>query len=116
MKRDLRLFIENILENIHLIEDSSKELSKIEFKSNKLIIDATIRRLEIIGEAIKNIPDLIRKKYPEIPWRDIAGFRDVVTHVYFGVVLDRVWEIIKQDLPELKQKMLEIRKDLRTSL
>lgn len=60
MKRDLRLFIEDILENIDLIQGSTKKLSQSDFKSNKLLIDATIRRLEIIGEAAKNIPDDFR--------------------------------------------------------
>ena len=109
MKRDLRLFIEDILENINLIENSTKNLSKKEFESDKLIIDATIRRLEIIGEAVKNIPASFRDKYPKIPWRDIAGFRDVVIHAYFGVVLDRVWEIIERDLPKLKKQIEKIK-------
>jgi len=112
MKRDLRLFIEDIFENINLIENSTRNLSKNEFKSNKLVIDATIRRLEIIGEAVKNIPNDFRKKYPEVPWRDIAGFRDVVIHAYFGIILDRVLGIIKKDLPNLKEKVGKILKDL----
>jgi len=112
MKRDTRLFIADIIENIGLIEDSTKKLSQNEFKSDKLIVDATIRRLEIIGEATKNMPNDFRKKYPEIPWRDIAGFRDVVTHAYFGVMLEKVWAVIKTDLPDLKQKIQKIKEDL----
>ena len=112
MKRDLRLFIEDILENIDLIQDSTKKLSLRDFKSNKLIIDATIRRLEIIGEAAKNIPDDFRKRYPKIPWRDIAGFRDVVTHAYFGVILEKVWEVIKKDIPDLEKKIKLILSDM----
>lgn len=69
MKRELKLFIEDIIENISLIETSIENLTKIEFKSNRLIVDATIRRLEIIGEAVKNIPKPFREKYPNIPWR-----------------------------------------------
>jgi len=112
MKRDLKLFIEDILKNISLIEDSTEELSQSEFKPDNLITDATIRRLEIIGEAAKNIPDDFRKRYPNIPWRDIAGFRDVVTHAYFGVMLEKVWEVIKTDLPVLKKQIQKIKKDL----
>ena len=67
-----------------------------------------LRRLEIIGEAVKNIPDDFRAKYPDIPWRQIAGMRDVLIHAYFGVNLRRVWKVIKEDLPEIKLKILKI--------
>jgi len=67
-----------------------------------------LRRLEIIGEAVKNIPDDFRAKYPDIPWRQIAGMRDILIHAYFGVELRRVWKVVKEDLPELKLKILKI--------
>lgn len=108
MKRDLKLFIEDILENINLIENSIKGLSVKQFKSNRLIIDATLRRLEIIGEAVKNIPDSFREKYSNIPWKDIAGFRDKLTHAYFGVILERVWNIIEIDLPSFRKEIEKI--------
>ena len=108
MKRDLTLFIEDILENINLIEDSVKKLSMDEFESDRLIVDASLRRLEIIGEAVKNLPASFKKEYSEIPWKDISGFRDVVIHTYFGVVLERVWNIIKKDLPILKKQLEKI--------
>lgn len=108
MKRSLDLYIKDILGNIDLIEVSIKDLSKQKFESNKDIIDATLRRLEIIGEAAKNIPTSFRNKYSEVPWRDIAGFRDILVHLYFGVNLERVWNIIRRDLPELKKKIKRI--------
>ena len=108
MNREVILFIEDIFENINLIEDSTKKLTKRKFKSDKLIIDATIRRLEVIGESVKNIPNSFRKKYPKIPWRKISGFRDVLIHAYFGVNIDRVWEVIKKDIPKLKEEIKEI--------
>jgi len=111
MKRDLRLFVEDILENINLIEDSIKELSAKQFESNRLVIDATLRRLEIIGEAVKNFPDSFKNKHSEVPWKDISGFRDVIVHAYFGVVLSRVWNIIKKDLPIFKKQIEKIRKE-----
>lgn len=112
MKRDLKLFIEDILENIDLIENSAKKLSKSKFESNKDVIDATVRRLEIIGEAVKNIPDSFREKYQEVPWSKIAGFRDVLTHGYFKVDLDLVWKIMQEDLIDLKEKISKIKRDL----
>ena len=108
MKRDVILFVEDILERINLIENSMKYISKLEFKSNDILIDATIRRLEIIGEAAKNIPELFRKKYPKIEWRKIAGTRDILVHAYFGVDLDLTWKIIKRDLSELKKEIIKI--------
>lgn len=111
-KRDLRLFIKDILENINLIESFSKNISKDGLSKNELKQYAIIRALEIIGEATKHIPDSFRKKYPKVPWKDIAGFRDVVIHAYFGVILERVWKVIQEDLPNLKIKIQKILEDL----
>jgi len=108
MKRDTELFIRDIKENIQDIEDFSKNLDKQKFSKDKLRQNAIIRSLEIIGEAVKNIPQPFREKFPNIPWRDIAGFRDVLSHAYFGVNIDRVWNIIKIDLPELKEEIDKI--------
>ncbi len=105
MKRDINLFIQDILESIRDIESFSKGLTKEKFISNKLKQNAIIRSLEIVGEAVKNIPDSFREKYPKIPWRKIAGFRDILSHAYFGVSLDRIWNIIKKDLPILKKEI-----------
>ncbi len=109
MKRDINLFIQDILENINLIEDSIKGLSIKQFESNRLIIDATLRRLEIIGEAVKNIPNSFRENYPNIPWKNIAGFRDKLTHAYFGVILERIWNVIEKDLPSFKKEIEKIK-------
>jgi len=67
-----------------------------------------IRRLEIIGEAAKNIDDDLRIEYSLIPWRKIAALRDVIAHEYFGIKLERIWKIIHKDLPELKQQLIEV--------
>lgn len=112
MKRDEKLFIEDILENINLIENSVRDLSKEEFESDRMIIDATVRRLEIIGEAVKNISERTKKKYREIEWRKIAGARDIIIHAYFNVDLDITWNIIKKDIPDLKEKIKSILKEL----
>ena len=113
MKRKEILFIEDILGNILLIEKSVENLSKSKFITNKLVIDATVRRLEIIGEAVKNISEKVKTKYPKIEWKKIAGTRDTIIHAYFSVDLDIVWNIIKFDLPILKDKILKIEKELK---
>jgi uncharacterized protein with HEPN domain len=108
MKRDIMLFIDDIIENINLIIDSTKKFSKEEFSGNKDIQDATIRRLEIIGEAVKNIPDSFKEKFQKIKWKEVAGTRDILIHSYFKVDVDKVWEVIKKDIPELKKQIQEI--------
>lgn len=112
MKRSIYLFISDILKNIELIEKSIKNIKKSDFELNDDLKDATVRRLEIIGEAVKNIPDSFRDKYTDINWKEIAGFRDIVIHSYFRVDLDITWDIINKDLPNLKQKILKIKRDL----
>jgi len=106
MKRDIKLFLEDIIEQIELIENSVKRKAKL--LKNKDIQDATVRRLEIIGEAAKNIPNSFREKYPKVEWKEIAGTRDIMSHAYFKVELDIVWDIIKNDLPKLKKQIQEI--------
>jgi uncharacterized protein with HEPN domain len=112
MKRKEILFIEDILGNILLIEKSIENLSKSKFITNKLVIDATVRRLEIIGEAVKNISEKVKTKYPKIEWKKIAGARDTIIHAYFSVDLDIVWNIIKKDLPKLKRQMEKIKEEI----
>src|SRR3989344_6862956 len=112
MKRRLILFIEDILESIKLIEKYIGNISKENLGNNQKLKDSIVRRLEIIGEAVKNIPDSFREKYPEVPWKKIAGFRDVIIHGYFSIDFDAVWSIIKDDLPILKKQILKVKEDL----
>jgi len=109
MKRDIGLFIEDILNSIKNIEDFAKQLDKEKFSKDILRQSAIIRQLEIIGEAVKNIPNSFREKYSRIAWKDIAGFRDILSHAYFGVNLDRVWKIIEKDLPKFKEEISKIK-------
>ena len=85
MKRELGLYINDILESIDKIEGYIKNTGQTRFREDQQIQDAVIRRLEIIGEATKNIPDDLRIKYPDIPWKAIAGMRDILIHEYFGI-------------------------------
>ena len=108
MKRDIKLYLNDVLNSINKIESFSKGLTKEKLLIDDLHQSAIIRQFEIIGEATKNIPIIFREKYPNIPWRDIAGFRDVMIHSYFRVDLDKVWKVIRDELPELKKKIQEV--------
>lgn len=108
MIKDPQVFLKHILESIIWIEKDVKGLSKEEFLANVPIQDAVIRRIEIIGEAVRNIPVDLRRSYPDIPWQNISGMRDQLIHGYFGVDLELVWEVVKKDIPPLKKQIKEI--------
>jgi uncharacterized protein with HEPN domain len=112
MKRNVRVYIEDILESIDIIEEYMKSVSEDEFYQNTLLQDAVIRRLEIIGEAAKHIPNEIRNVYPNIPWKQMAGLRDVLIHAYFQVTLRRVWKVVTGDLDNLKNGLRQVLMDL----
>ena len=73
--------------------------------------DAIIRRLEIIGEAVKNLSALFRAKHPDVPWKKMAGMRDILIHEYFDVDLALTWKVIKHELPKIKKELAELVKD-----
>jgi uncharacterized protein with HEPN domain len=112
MKKDVKTFLLHVLESIERIEEYTEGVSREEFMENHQVQDAVLRRLEIIGEAVKNIPQDFRDKYPQVPWKQIAGTRDILIHEYFGVDLDLVWEIVERDLPELKEKIERILEEM----
>lgn len=97
-----KLYIRHILDAIFTIEEYMRDTEYEDFLGNKLVQDGVIRELEIIGEASKQLSLEFKEKYPDIPWKDIAGMRDKLIHEYFGVDLNAVWETAEDDLPILK--------------
>ena len=88
-------------------------MTKSNFLKKDLIQSAIIRKIEIIGEAVKNLPKEIIVKYPDIEWNKIAGTRDKLIHNYFGVDLDLIWKSVKTDIPKLKKQIIEIKKEMK---
>ena len=111
MKRD-KAYLKHILDAISNIEKFIEGIEKEDFLGNVEKQYAVLRGLEIIGEATKNLSEKLKTKYPHIPWKEIGGMRDKLIHQYFGVNLDLVWETIKTKLPELKNQILQIVKEM----
>lgn len=110
--REAKLLLKDILEAISAIERFVEGINFAEFKANDEKSSAVIRKLEIIGEATKGLSEDIREKYPEIPWKEMAGFRDKLIHFYFGVKYELVWQAIKKRLPLLKPLLQKILEDI----
>lgn len=108
MQRTYKVYLIDILEAIQSIKEYTKDISFKDFRENKMVRDAVTRNLEVIGEAVKNIPDEIKDKHPETSWRKVAGLRDRLIHKYFEVDVEILWDIIEYELPDLKNKISEI--------
>ncbi len=106
-KRDL-VYIKHIRDAIELIFEYTKDLDKESFNVKKMTQDATIREIEIIGEATKNVSKNFRDKYPDVHWKKITGMRDKLIHGYFNVDVEKVWNVIAKDIPILKKQIEDI--------
>ncbi len=112
MRHDPKVYIKYILESIMLIQEYTRQVSKRQFLKRTYLQDAVIRRLEIIGEAVKSLPPDFKDRHNNIPWQKIAGMRDVLIHEYFGVDLNLTWQTVKEDIPSFQSKLEEILKQI----
>jgi uncharacterized protein with HEPN domain len=107
--REWRFYIDDMIGFVEKILAYTEGLEQGDFIDHDLTYDATLRNLELIGEAATRIPDTVRQQYPEIPWRMIVATRNRLIHAYLGIDGDTVWSIIQDNIPELLEKLREIK-------
>ena len=108
MSRDYRLYLDDIQASSAKILQYTRGVSFDGFVNDTKTFDAVVLNLQIIGEAVKNIPDSVKAKYPQVDWRRIAGLRDVIAHGYFGLNEDLLWDIVQNRVPQLAEQIREI--------
>ena len=112
MKRDARLYLDDIIEAVQRIEEYSAYPDYNSFKQDRKAVDAIVRNFEIMVEAVNKIPLSLRNKYPDIPWTEMMGMRNKLAHEYFGVDAQILWKTIKENLPQLEPQIRKILQDL----
>lgn len=112
MSRDFRLYLEDILESCQRISRYTTGMSYTSFIQNTLVYDAVLRNIEIVGEAVKQVPRKIQNQYSEVDWRRIAGMLDIVAHHYFSIHDEIVWDIVENKIPELTEQIESILKEI----
>ncbi|OGP23805.1 MAG: hypothetical protein A2X93_04830 [Deltaproteobacteria bacterium GWC2_56_8] len=113
MKREYKLYIRDIHDSIVKIDEFVAGMNYDKFSKDTKTSDAVVRRLEIIGEASKNVPRDVKLKYKTIPWADMSKMRDKIAHDYFGINLMIVWKVIREELPGLQSGIAEILRQMK---
>ncbi len=113
--RNHALYVSDMLTAIHSIEAFTVGMDFETFAADDKTTSAVVRKLEILGEAAKQIPLIIREKYPHLPWKEMAGMRDKLIHFYFGVDNRLVWQTITERLPTLQSELETLLADLENS-
>ncbi len=111
-KRSVLLYLHDIIDSIEKINQYIDGMDFEGFSNKDLTFDAVIRNLEIIGEASKSIPEDIRNNYHDVPWKRMAGLRNIISHQYFGIDKEIAWKIIKDNLPEVRPMIQMIINDM----
>lgn len=110
--REWRFFIDDMVRFAKNVREYTSDVDQSGFSDNQMIYDATVRNLELIGEAASHIPEDVRAKYPQIQWRKIIATRNRLIHGYLGIDNDTLWSIIKDDIPGLISELEQLQKDL----
>lgn len=111
MLRDYKTYLDDIGEAIGKISRYTAGLTIETLADDEKTLDAVIRNLQVVGEAVKNLPDEIRQQYPNMEWKKIAGLRDILIHRYFGIDLEIIWDVIQNKLPTLAVQVRQILAD-----
>jgi uncharacterized protein with HEPN domain len=103
--RSWRFRIQDILDAIDRASRYIEGHNLTTFSEDSLVVDAILRNLTVIGEAVTHVPDEVRERFPDVPWLDVQGMRNIVVHEYFGVSVPIVWQTVAQDLPRLRAQL-----------
>lgn len=112
MPRDYKLYLRDMVEAAQFIEAHTHELSYEAFIADEVRLRAVLHSLTIIGEAARHIPDDIRQRAPGVPWREMAGARDIIVHGYFAVNLPIIWNIVEEEVANLHEQVAKLLEDL----
>lgn len=113
MSKNPLVYIDHILESINLIQEYLKDCTKEQLSQNPMRYDAVLRKLQILSESVQKIPDELKKNYPDIPWKDISGFRNILVHNYLeGIDCDIIWVVTQQELPKLQRVIVVMKENL----
>jgi uncharacterized protein with HEPN domain len=107
-----KLYVTDLLESMDNVIEYLDGLTYAEFSNDKMRVDAVLRNIQIMGEAARNISDEIKEMYPEVPWRRIIGLRNIVVHAYFGVDLETIWKIGKENIPDTRPLIWKIMEEM----
>lgn len=110
--RDFRLYLLDIIAAIDRIEQFTEGMDLTAFRMDDKTTSAVLQKLEVVGEATKQIPKEIRQKNPQLPWKEMAGMRDKLIHFYFGIDYELVWKAIHNRLPHVKQGIKKLLADM----
>jgi len=112
MTKDPLVYLDYILECIQIIESQTKKVTFARFLESIPVQDVILRRIQIIGQAVKSLPQNIKSQYPRVSWKEIAGMRDKLVHDYMEIDFELTWGVVEKDLPILKKQIAKIKSDI----
>jgi uncharacterized protein with HEPN domain len=107
-RHDPDILLEDILTALDKIGRFTKALDKARFLEDERTIDAVVRNLEVVGEAVRQLPEPFKDSHPQVPWWQIAGLRNRIVHDYFGVDVEIIWQVVSENVPKLKKQIVDL--------